>query len=172
MPMQMHLGAAPITPGLSQVMMVQICCNKAMMAEPLTSAIFGGVFQRHPKLQMVSVESGAGWAAFLVPWMDNVWRRHRHWQGSPLTEEPSTYWKKHVKLTFIEDPVGVRERHTIGIESLMWSSDYPHSDSTWPHSREAIKEHFQGVPEDEKYQIIAGNAAKLYGLKNSVPVAG
>ena len=47
----------------------------------------------------------------------------------------------------------------------MWSSDYPHSDSTWPHSQKWIAEHFEGVPEDEKQQIIAGNAAKVYGVR-------
>jgi predicted TIM-barrel fold metal-dependent hydrolase len=165
MPMHMHLGPRPLTPGLADNLFCLIILNKPMMAEPLVSAIFAGVFERHPKLRMVSVESGAGWAAFTVPWMDNAFERHRYWQNSTLKKLPSYYWKKHVKLTFIEDPVAVRERHTIGIDCLMWSSDYPHSDSTWPHSQKWIAEHFEVVPEGEKQQIIAGNAAKVYGLR-------
>jgi predicted TIM-barrel fold metal-dependent hydrolase len=124
-----------------------------------------GVLARYPKLSLVSVEGGAGRAAFTEPWMDNVWRRHRYWKNSPLTEEPSTYFKRQVKLTFIEDPAGVRERHLIGLDCLMWSSDYPHSDPTWPHSQAVIAEHLARVPQAETAQIGGGNAARLYGLK-------
>jgi predicted TIM-barrel fold metal-dependent hydrolase len=96
--------------------------------------------------------------------MDNVFERHRHHTGVKLKERPSDYFRRQVGGTFIEDPVGVRERHTIGLDVIMWSSDYPHSDSTWPHSRKAIEEHFVGVPEAERRKIVAGNAAALYGL--------
>jgi predicted TIM-barrel fold metal-dependent hydrolase len=169
LPVHWHLGPRPLTPGLADQMIIAITCNKAMMMEPIASVVLSGVLARHPQLRVVSVEGGAGWAAFTVPWMDNVWRRHRYWKNSPLTEEPSTYFRRQVKLTFIEDPAGVRERHTIGLESLMWSSDYPHSDSTWPHSQEVIAEHLAGVPENEKALIIGGNAAELYGVKVTAP---
>lgn len=160
----MHLGAQPLTKGLDDHIMIKIVCNKAMMAEPITSFIFSGVLQRHPGLKLVSVESGIGWMAFMVSWMDKVFLKHRHWQKSPLTELPSFYFHRQVLGTFIEDPVGVRERDVIGVENIMWSNDYPHADSTWPHSRKAIEEHFRGVPDDECFKIVAGNAASLYGI--------
>ena len=125
MPAHMHLGAHPLTPGLNQNLFASIVCNKAMMAEPITSLIYSGALRRHPKLKIVSVESGVGWMAFMVPWMDNVYERHRHWQNLDLGDVPSTYFRRQVYGTFIEDPVGVRERHTIGIGNIMWSNDYP-----------------------------------------------
>ncbi len=164
MPAHMHLGARPLTRGLESNLMVSIACNKSMMSEPIVSMIYGGVLEAHPRLKIVSVESGVGWMAFLVPWMDNVFERHRHHTGSRLRERPSFYFRRQVRGTFIEDPVGVRERHTIGLGVIMWSNDYPHSDSTWPHSRKAIEEHFAGVPEADRRRIVAGNAAGLYGL--------
>ena len=162
----MHLGARPLTEGLDykQNAMIAIVCNKAMMAEPITSFIFSGVLQRHPRLKVVSVESGVGWMAFLVQWMDAVFEKHRHWTKSPLTEPPSFYFHRQVLGTFIEDPVGVNERHVIGLGNIMWSNDYPHADSTWPHSRKSVEEHFAGVPDEERNQICAGNAAALYGI--------
>ncbi len=164
MPAHMHLGGRPLTRGLDRNMFIRLTCNKAVMAEPIASLIFSGALERHPRLEVVSVESGVGWMAFIVPWMDNVFERHRHWTGLKLKERPSLYFQRQVRGTFIEDPVGVRERHTIGLGVIMWSNDYPHSDSTWPHSRKAIDEHFAGVPEAERHQIVAGNAAALYGL--------
>lgn len=169
LPVHWHLGARPLTPGLADQTIIAITCNKAMMMEPIASVILSGVLARHPKLQVVSVEGGAGWAAFTVPWMDNVWRRHRYWKNSPLNEEPSIYFKRQVKLTFIEDPAAVRERQTIGLDCLMWSSDYPHADTTWPHSQEVIAEHFAGVPEEDKGRIVGGNAAELYRIAEKVP---
>ncbi len=164
MPAHMHLGARPLTNGLASNLIVSVTCNKAMMMEPIASLIASGALERHPKLKIVSVESGIGWMAFTVPWMDKVWEKHRYWTESPLKETPSFYFHRQVLGTFIEDEVGVRERHVIGVENIMWSTDYPHADSTWPHSQQAIEADFQGVPEDEKRQIIGGNAARLYGL--------
>ncbi|MCL0102335.1 amidohydrolase [Dehalococcoidia bacterium] len=164
LPAHMHLGARPLTNGLASNIIVSVTCNKAMMMEPIASLIVSGVLERHPKLKVVSVESGIGWMAFTVPWLDKVWEKHRHWTGNPLKEAPSFYFHRQVLGTFIEDEVGVRERHTIGVSNIMWSNDYPHSDSTWPHSQQAIEEHFADVPEDEKRQITEGNAASLYGL--------
>ena len=164
MPAHMHLGARPLTKGLESQFMVSICVNKMTMAEPITSMIFSGVFERHPGFRLVSVEAGVGWMAFLVPWMDNVFKRHRHHTGSNLRETPSHYFHQHVLGTFIEDAVGVNERHVIGLGNIMWSSDYPHSDSTWPNSLEVVEERFAGVPEDEIEQMVAGNVARLYGL--------
>ena len=65
---------------------------------------------------------------------------------------------------FIDDPVGVATRQFIGSGNIMWSSDYPHTVSTWPNSREVVERDLQGVPEQEKEEILRGNAARLYGF--------
>lgn len=164
MPVHMHLGARPLTAGLETDMMIQSTVNKSMMSEPIASFIFSGVLQQHPKLHVVSVESGVGWMSFLVEWMDHVFERHRVHTPSPLRESPSSFFRRQVHGTFIEDQAGIRERHNIGMNCIMWSNDYPHSNSLWPHSQELIEKHFQGVPEEEKAQIVCGNAVALYGL--------
>jgi predicted TIM-barrel fold metal-dependent hydrolase len=163
MPVHMHLGARPITEGLDD-MMILTSVNKSMMSEPIASFIFSGALQKHPNLHVVSVESGVGWMSFLVEWMDHVFQRHRSHMDSPLLELPSYYFRRQIHGTFIEDRAGIRERHHIGLNCIMWSNDYPHSNSLWPHSQEVIADHFQGVPEEETYQIVCGNALALYGL--------
>ena len=67
-------------------------------------------------------------------------------------------------LTFFDDELGLRLRHELGVDNILWSSDYPHPDTTWPHSRAVIERQFQGVPADEREQILSGNARRLYGL--------
>ncbi len=64
----------------------------------------------------------------------------------------------------MDDPLSVRERHTFGVDNLMFFTDFPHSETTWPDSRKIIDEQLQGVPEEEKQQIMAGNAVRLYHL--------
>ncbi len=138
--------------------------TKLSLAEPIGLFIYGGVFERFPTLKLVEVEGGLGWCAFIINYMDHVWNKHRHWTKSDLKEPPSYYFKRHVLGTLIDDPVAIRERHTIGVESIMWSSDYPHSETSWPESKVVIEEHFAGVPDDEKQKMIVGNAAALYHL--------
>ena len=164
LPVHFHLGTRPISRGLERDMMISISVNKTSMCEPIATFIFSGVLQRHPGLKLVSVESGIGWMAFLVPWMDHVFERHRYHTKSELTEPPSFYFRRQVFGTFIDDVVGVRNRDIIGVDNIMWSSDYPHVNSSWPSSREYIEKHFGDVPADERRKMVRDNAARLYGI--------
>jgi predicted TIM-barrel fold metal-dependent hydrolase len=83
---------------------------------------------------------------------------------TPLELKPSEYFHRQVYATFIDDPVGVANRHQIGIDNIMWSSDYPHTASIWPHSQEVLARAFKDVPAAEKWQIVRENVTQLYGL--------
>lgn len=72
------------------------------------------------------------------------YQKHRFWTKSSLAEKPSFYWYRQGHATFIEDHSGVAPRHSAGIDNIMWSTDYPHSDTTWPRSREVLAEPLQG----------------------------
>ena len=79
---------------------------------------------------------------------------------------PSDFWRRNIRVAFQEDPLGLQLlRELIGPETMMWGNDYPHRESTWPRSLEAIEETFQGVPEDERAMIVGGNATKLYSIQ-------
>jgi predicted TIM-barrel fold metal-dependent hydrolase len=164
MPVNMHLAGPPATRGLHTDSMAWITTNKLQMCEPITSMITSGALERHPKLQLVSVESMVGWMAWLVAHMDSIYEKQRHVLPMPITEVPSFYFRRQIHATFVEDPLGIRERHTVGIGCPLWSSDYPHSISSFGRSQELIERDFKGVPEAERDQIICGNAARLYGL--------
>ncbi|MCE2392926.1 MAG: amidohydrolase [Proteobacteria bacterium] len=163
MAVHMHLGARP-TRTHEAHFLPDMVMSKLTMAEPLALFIFGGLLERYPQLKLVSVESGIGWMPFVVHYMDHLWHKHRHWTGNRLPEPPSVYFRRQILGTFLDDPVGVRERAEIGVENILWSSDYPHGETTWPNSHASIERHFEGVPEEDRYKITYENAARLYHL--------
>ena len=138
--------------------------SKLVMAEVITYFIMRGILPKHPDLRLVSVESGVGWFAFAAEYLDNTWRKHRFSTKTPIAIEPSTYWDRQVHGTFLEDAAGVNNRNLKGGRNIMWSSDYPHSETTWPNSRQAIERSLKEVPPSERDLLIAGNARKLYHL--------
>ena len=130
----------------------------------MADLIWGAVPQRYPKLRFVVVEGGVGWVASLLGFMDHWWNDHRLWMEPKLDEAPSAYFKRQFWATFEDDRAGILTRELVGVDRLMWGSDYPHTEGTFPYSQEQIMRDFMGVPEAEVYQMVTGNAAQLYGL--------
>jgi predicted TIM-barrel fold metal-dependent hydrolase len=126
--------------------------------------IYGGVFDRFPKLRIGLIESGVGWIPWACEYMDRTWHMQRHWTECNIKHAPSYYFDQNMYASFISDPVGVELRHHSGCKNIMWSSDYPHSETTFPHSHKVIADNFKGVPLAERDWIIAGCAKKFYGL--------
>ena len=75
---------------------------------------------------------------------------------------PSDFFRRNVVLSFQEDAIGIRLRDVIGVDNMMWGSDYPHSESTFPQSRQILAEILAGVPEDEQAKIAGANTARVY----------
>jgi predicted TIM-barrel fold metal-dependent hydrolase len=165
MPLHVHLGAARPGPMAAPDARFRFQMrSKLAMAEVVVHFIMSGILPKHPKLKLVSVESSVGWMAFACEYLDNIWAKHRFVANSPITIEPSFYMDNQVYGTFIEDEAGIHNRNLKGGRNIMWSSDYPHSSTTWPNSREARERSLKGVPEEEAYRIVAGNALRLYRL--------
>src|SRR5207244_1806899 len=117
-----------------------------------------------PDLRVGCIETQVCWVpGFLEQLDDNYWR-NRHWGDIKLKYLPSEYWKRNFYVTFILDHFGVQNRHAVGVDTMQWSSDYPHQGNDWPYSRKVIQTMFAGVPEDERRKILAENAARTYGL--------
>jgi predicted TIM-barrel fold metal-dependent hydrolase len=126
--------------------------------------IFGGVFERHPKLRIVCVEADAGWAPHWMYRMDHYWERHHHLRQHRLSRLPSEYFLEHVYLTFQDDWAAFRTAGMQNPARLMWANDFPHSDSTWPRSQDVIRRHAADLTEEVRAGILRDNVATLYGL--------
>src|SRR5882724_2966930 len=165
-PLSLHIGSGKkfaIAPGQGAAE-IMITMEPLSMQEPIATFIWGAVFERFPKLRIVSVESGVGWLGYLLERMDHVYKKHRFWTQSALKKPPSEYFYDHVYATFQEDKIGIKIALEIGAHNLMWANDYPHTDTTWPESRKVIDDHFQNFPTDARDLIVGGNAARIYRL--------
>jgi predicted TIM-barrel fold metal-dependent hydrolase len=143
--------------------------NSQEVEKTFATLILSGVLERFPRLNVVSAELNCGWLPYFLRRMDERFvargvRVHGSAFPTQLTLLPSEYFRRQLYATFIDDSFGVAHRDEIGVENLLWSSDFPHSATFWPHSREKIDKDFQGVDEPAKQKILSGNTAKLYGF--------
>jgi len=134
--------------------------------ELVTYMVAGGALDRHPALTMVVVEAGASWMVALGERLDEVNEAHRYYIKPKLTNKPSEILYSQVKATFQFDRACLKTIDITGHECLLWASDYPHMEGTFPHSMQVIEQVFDGIDmrPEVKADILGGTAAKLYGI--------
>ncbi len=123
-----------------------------------------GILERHPTLNVAMIECGAGWLAWALDAMDEAYREHEMFVKPKLEALPSEYFRRQGAVTFQCDPVGIRNRVATGNRCLLWGSDYPHPEGTYPKSREILEKQFEGVEQEAVDSITWRNAVDLYGL--------
>ena len=124
--------------------------------------VWNKVFDRFPTLKLVVVEVDVGWLPYMKEQADDRFRRQGLGAQLALTRAPSEYIREHVWFSYITDHFGLRNRHEIGVERMMWSSDFPHVGSNWPASWKVINAELSGVDPAERALMLAGNAQGLY----------
>jgi predicted TIM-barrel fold metal-dependent hydrolase len=133
-------------------------------AEAMGMFIMGGVFERFPGLKVVFVEPGLGWATWWLKRVDDMTTRQGY-EYPAITELPSHYFHRNVFLTFIDEGDAYRQAtETLGIDNIMWSSDYPHPVSSWPRSHAVVDEMFEAVPAADRKKIVCGNAERVWDI--------
>lgn len=131
-----------------------------------------GVFVRLPKLEIYLAENQIGWVPNCIEQTDMIYKqrypwRQRHEGFKPLPELPSHYLRHNVLWGFYDNPIGVQLRHYIGVDRILWSSDFPHAPTEWPNSLDVIERNFAGVAEDETHLMVAGNAIRFFHLEST-----
>jgi len=134
--------------------------------------IIAGVFDRFPKLQIYWAENNVGWLPYFFEQIDHEYTVNRHWAerslGLPqLKRLPSEYLKENAHWGFFEDHVGVRLRHEIGVDRIMWSTDFPHIVTRWPNSLKVLESQMAGVPAEERQKMVANNAIAFFRLADA-----
>ncbi|WP_344117096.1 amidohydrolase family protein [Streptomyces blastmyceticus] len=164
----MHIGSSsrmPSTsddapPAVSSALTFANCCFS------MVDWLMSGAFERFPGLRVMYAEGQIGWIPYILERADAVWAENRGWGGiaDKVRRPPSELFADHVHGCFFDDPVGLRNLDAIGLPNVLYETDYPHSDSTWPRSREVAQEQMGHLAADVVEAIVRGNAIALLGL--------
>lgn len=134
---------------------------------PFVGLFSYGVLERRPNLRLCLAESGTGWIPFQVQEMDYRMEQaidRRGLAGFPLQKLPSEVFKQQVWATYQQDLVGLNLVPFFGEGHMMWASDYPHPDSTWPNSMAVVDREMAHLSPEMRQKITHDNAKAFYGL--------
>lgn len=127
----------------------------------LANFLFSQILHRYPKLNVIFAETTLAWGAYELELADHQYERQRlYTEGYAL--KPSELFRRQCHLTGWFDTAGLQTRDLLGVDKLLWCTNFPQTTSTWPESRHVIARCFQGIPDDARRQVLAGNAARLY----------
>jgi predicted TIM-barrel fold metal-dependent hydrolase len=127
--------------------------------------LWSRVLKKFSGLKIALSEGGIGWIPYFLERADYVHEHHKAWTFQDFAgKQPSEVWREHIISCFIDDPIGIVNRHAVGIDTITWECDYPHSDTTWPLSPERLFESLGGVPDDEIDKITHLNAVRFFGV--------
>ena len=161
-----HVGDAAFRLDVKHVPPSVFVNKDFQMRQALADLILSGVFERFPRLRIGSVEHELAWIPFFLDQMDYTYTqrppRGDWYRFKERDALPSDFFRRHVFSSFQEDAVGIRVRDVIGVDTLMWGSDYPHTESTFPRSQEILAHILEGVGPDDMRKIVATNAADMY----------
>ena len=131
--------------------------------QPMWQLMLGGVFDRHPDLKYVPTEIRMDWIPATLAHLDKLYEENR--SDLPAKRKPSEYYSSNVLVgaSFIHK-AEVGMRHEIGLHTIAFGRDYPHPESTWPHTREWLRDAFDGVPDDDLRAMLGENAIKFFNL--------
>ena len=146
----LHIGSSSSIPTLVDAPIdVMITLTPMNLFQTAANLIWSPVLKRFPTLQFALSEGGIGWLPYFLERIDYVYDRHRFWTGQDFGDKlPSQKMRENFTFCFIDDKAGVANRDLIGIDNITWECDYPHSDSTWPQSPEAVAKHFDDSVSD------------------------
>jgi predicted TIM-barrel fold metal-dependent hydrolase len=164
----MHIGSSSRMPATSGDAPVAVAAtlsfNNAMAS--MSDWLFSGKLVQFPNLKLAYSEGQIGWIPYILERADTVWEEHRAWAGVKdiVPEPPSTYYYRQIYGCFFRDHHGIDSLDKVGVDNITFETDYPHTDSTWPHTKDVATELMIGVPDDVVYKIMRGNAIRMLGL--------
>ncbi|MGH9032331.1 MAG: amidohydrolase family protein [Acidimicrobiia bacterium] len=166
----MHIGSSSSNPAASpdapEGVGGTLAFNNSMAS--LADWLFSGKLMQFPKLELAYSEGQIGWIPYALERADTVWDQHDAWQHSKelIPDPPSTYYYGRIFGCFTADRVGLNNLETVGVDNICFETDYPHTDTTWPHSKEYVEKMVAdaGLDDEVAYKVLRGNAIRMLEL--------
>jgi hypothetical protein len=131
----------------------------------LNDLIWTPICLKFPNIMIAMSEGGTGWIPYALERMDYTFNHHKAWTGADFGGlTPREIFHRNFSTCFIDDNAGIEMRHTVGIDRMTWECDYPHSDSTWPHSRKVAMDIMADLDDETIVQVVRGNAIRMLRL--------
>ncbi|HVU71752.1 MAG TPA: amidohydrolase family protein [Mycobacteriales bacterium] len=161
----MHIGSSSslVITAQDAPVDVLITLQPVNIVQAAADLLWSPVMRKFPDLRFAMSEGGIGWIPYFYDRVDWIYERHHQWTGQSFHgKTPREVFMERVATCFIDDPAGIEQRHAVGIDTICWEGDYPHSDSTWPTSPERLMKSMDGVPDDEIDKITHLNAMRHF----------
>ena len=149
-----------------------VCNFGQRPAVGIMQLVFSGVFDRFPSLQVFFAETRLGWVPFWLEHADLWYQRHIGWAEEqlgfkPLKRLPSEVVREHILFSVQYERVAVELRHHVGVDHILFATDFPHIECEWPDTKPIVEEIYAAVPEDEKFKMWVGNTVKFFNLEHA-----
>jgi predicted TIM-barrel fold metal-dependent hydrolase len=164
----MHIGSSSTNPAASPDapggVGGTLAFNNSMAS--LADWLFSGKLIQFPKLKLAYSEGQIGWIPYALERADTVWEQHDSWQHSKerVPEPPSTYYYGRVFGCFTADYHGLHSLDAVGPDNICFETDYPHTDTTWPNSKEYAEKMLADFDDEVAYKVLRGNAIRMLEL--------
>ena len=148
-------------------LMFKLSINEKVLAamNSLLELILSGVLDRHRALRLIIVENEVGWLPFFIDQLDYYYQRYEGRNPVRLDRLPSEVFADQIAATFFRDPNAAAVATRFGGRNIMWSSDYPHGNSTWPNSQDVVADRLRSLSEDVVHRLVWGNVSDLFGIE-------
>ncbi|BBY36956.1 amidohydrolase [Mycobacterium mantenii] len=165
LPVTHHIGESqPKFPSEVNSVAVAMMVNIDSFREMFSKYIFGGTLDRHPGLRIGWFEGGIAWVLTALQDAEHVLASYRHMLAHRPEHDARHYWDTHMCASFMVDPLGLRQIDEIGIDKVMWSSDYPHNESTFGYSERSLAAVVEAVGPEDAVRVVGGNIRKFLGI--------
>jgi len=164
----MHIGSSSKMPATSPdapaAVQATLSFNHGMAS--MADWLFSGVLVRYPTLKLAYSEAQMGWIPYAMERATNVWKEFRGWafDKDAVPEPPEFYFRRQIFACFFRDDFGLKNLQEIGVDNVVFETDYPHSDSTWPNTEQFVRDMSTNIDDETLYKIIRGNAIRMLSL--------
>ena len=164
LPVSHHIGESPLSsPCADNSILVSMMHNVAPFREMFGRYVFGGILDRHPQLRIGWFEGGINWIAAAIQDGEHLYASLKH-MGHDIEHDVRWYWENHMHASFMVDPLGLELIDRIGVDRVMWSSDYPHNESTFGYSEQSLASVVAAVGPTDAAKIVSTNVRSFLGL--------
>jgi predicted TIM-barrel fold metal-dependent hydrolase len=165
LPITHHIGETPPkTPCEVNSVVVGMMINVDGFRETFSKYLFSGILDRHPSLKVGWFEGGIAWVATALQDAEHLLASYQHMFNRKVEHDIRYYWDTHMCASFMVDPLGLKLLDEIGVDNVMWSSDYPHNESTFGYSQKSLKSVVDAVGQDDAVKICSTNIKKFLGV--------